>query len=87
MDSAAIRNEVKSMNIVDPVLQGINEFVKKIKDDIVTAGNNRLKVIENLYGAFKSQKSMKGGQYMDTVEENLKELEKGRPDINQSTMM
>ena len=79
MDSAAIRNEIKSMNIVDPVLDGINDFVKKIKDDIVNAGNKKLKDIENLYATIKNSKSMRdGGAYLDTVEENLKELEKDK---------
>ena len=88
MDSAAIRNKIKSMNIVDPILQGINEFIKKIKDDIVAAGNTRLKTIEGLYSNFKTQKSTVGGGYMDTVEENLKGLEMNRPGLNnQSTLM
>ena len=84
MDSAAIRNEIKSMNIVDPVLDGINDFVKKIKEDILNAGNKKLKDIEALYSTFKSSKSMRdAGPYLDTVEENLKELEKDKPGLNQ----
>lgn len=89
MDSAAIRNEIKSMNIADPVLDGINDFVKKIKEDIIAAGNKKLKDIENLYSTFKNSKSMRdgpGGYHLDTVEENLKELEKDKKPVN-STLM
>ena len=38
MDEANMKNDTKSMNIVDPLLKNINEFVQNVKTEIVEIG-------------------------------------------------
>jgi len=58
--------------ITDPVLSGINKFIHSMMDMIVEAGTAKLKVFEGLYKQFKTEAPM------DTVEENIKDIEKKR---------
>jgi len=83
MDEAMMKNESKSMNIVDPLLKNINEFVGVVKQEIIDIGTKKLNEIEKLYKEFKDSGGLDN---LDTVEENLKQIEEGRKP-QQSTQM
>lgn len=71
IDSQALR-EQRSLEIVDPLLQNLNEFIEDLRKQISTVGQQKLKdflCVQDLI-------MHKPDEPMDTVEENLKEIEK-----------
>ena len=85
MNSLAIKEKNNTM-IIDPLLKNINEFVRKIREQINEFGTEQAQKFEVLireatgikkqstYGALTNQHTVKNMK-LDTVEENLQELE------------
>jgi len=57
---------------VDPLLKNINDFVSAVRQEIVDIGAKKLSEIEKLYKEFKETGGLEN---LDTVEENLKQIE------------
>ena len=67
--------EVKSITVVDPLLKNINDFVSAVKHEIVEIGSKKLLEIEKLYKEFKDTGGLEN---LDTVEDNLKQIEEAK---------
>ena len=88
MDSQVIREE-RALNLVDPLLININQFINEITDSVTKTGAEKKKEIETIYknhGTTTTAGDTKGGydthNQLDTIEENLAAIEKKNSNEN-----
>jgi len=80
MDSQVIREE-RAMNLTDPLLVNINNFINEISESIKSHGELKKKEIETIYknhGTTTTAGETKGYEthnQLDTIEENLAAIE------------
>ena len=87
MDSQVIREE-RALNLVDPLLININQFINEITESVNKTGGEKKKEIETIYKNHSTTagETTKGGydthNQLDTIEENLAAIEKKNSNEN-----